>query len=196
MDGDGIPLAFSINPGNENEQKTLKPLEEKIIKNFSLSRFIVCIDAGLSSNDNRKDDWTIKGINKKYNINDIEESEENIQRYKNYIFYKERWIKENGLEQKLIVTFSLKYKYYQKQIRDKQVERAIKAIKTNSASIKKCNPNDYKRFVAKTSITSDGEISNKEIYSLNEEAIYDGFYAVCTNLDDDGSEITKINHRR
>lgn len=230
MDGDGIPLAFSIHPGNENEQKTLKPLEEKIIKDFSLSKFIVCTDAGLSSNDNRKfnnindrafittqsikklkkhlkewaispDDWTIKGSNKKYNINDIEESEENIQRYKNYTFYKERWIKENGLEQKLIVTFSLKYKYYQKQIRDKQVERAIKAIKTNSASIKKCNPNDYKRFVAKTSITSDGEISSKEIYSINEEAIaseaiYDGFYAVCTNLDDDGSEITKINHRR
>ena len=32
------------------------------------------------------------------------------------IFYKERWIKEDGLEQKLIVTFSLKYKSYQSSI--------------------------------------------------------------------------------
>ena len=27
MDADGIPLAFDIFPGNQNEQTTLKPLE-------------------------------------------------------------------------------------------------------------------------------------------------------------------------
>ena len=54
MDGDGIPLAFSIHSGNTNEQTTLKPLEEKIFKDFELSKFIVCTDAGLSSTDNRK----------------------------------------------------------------------------------------------------------------------------------------------
>ena len=54
MDGDGIPLAFSISEGNKNEQLTLKPLEEKIINDFSLSKFVVCTDAGLSSIENRK----------------------------------------------------------------------------------------------------------------------------------------------
>jgi len=54
MDGDGIPLAFSINRGNMNEQLTLKPLEKKIISDFELSKFIVCTDAGLASEDNRK----------------------------------------------------------------------------------------------------------------------------------------------
>ena len=54
MDGDGIPLAFSIHSGNTNEQTTLKPLEEKILKEFELSKFIVCTDAGLSSLENRK----------------------------------------------------------------------------------------------------------------------------------------------
>ena len=54
MDGDGIPLAFNINPGNTNEQITLKPLEELIIKDFKNSKFIVCTDAGLSSTSNRK----------------------------------------------------------------------------------------------------------------------------------------------
>ena len=54
MDGDGIPLAFSINRGNTNEQLTLKPLEEKILSDFDLSKFIVCTDAGLASEDNRK----------------------------------------------------------------------------------------------------------------------------------------------
>ena len=54
MDGDGIPLAFSINKGNTNEQTTLKPLERKILSDFELSKFVVCTDAGLSSAANRK----------------------------------------------------------------------------------------------------------------------------------------------
>ena len=54
MDGDGVPLAFSINEGNMNEQLTLKPLEEKILSDFKLSKFIVCTDAGLASAKNRK----------------------------------------------------------------------------------------------------------------------------------------------
>ncbi|WP_440131467.1 IS1634 family transposase, partial [Klebsiella pneumoniae] len=35
MDGDGIPLAFSIHSGNTNEQQTLQPLEKKILEDFS-----------------------------------------------------------------------------------------------------------------------------------------------------------------
>ena len=54
MDSDGIPLAFCINKGNTNEQVTLKPLEEKIISDFKLSKFVVCTDAGLASTANRK----------------------------------------------------------------------------------------------------------------------------------------------
>ena len=34
MDADGIPLAFDIFPGNQNEQLTLKPIEKKIIKSL------------------------------------------------------------------------------------------------------------------------------------------------------------------
>jgi hypothetical protein len=54
MDGEGTPLAFSINRGNMNEQLTLNPLEQQILSDFHLSRFIVCTDAGLSSTANRK----------------------------------------------------------------------------------------------------------------------------------------------
>ena len=35
MDGDGIPLAFSLFPGNANEQTSLKPLEKKGINYYS-----------------------------------------------------------------------------------------------------------------------------------------------------------------
>ena len=230
MDGDGIPLAFDITAGNTNEQITLKPLEEKILADFKLSKFIVCTDAGLASNANRKfndmderafittqsikklkkylmdlalspDEWHLSGDTKKYNINDIEKDEASIELYKDRIFFKERWINENGLEQKLIVTYSLKYKNYQRQIRNSQIERAKVAIANKCFKLDKCNQNDFKRFIKKTNVTNDGEIAEKKVLSLNTDTIlkeekFDGFYGVCTNLNDNAEEIIKVNQRR
>lgn len=124
-----------------------------------------------------------------------------IEKYKNTIFFKERWINENGLEQKLIVTFSLKYKFYQQNIRKSQVDRAKQIIANGPSKLKSNNPNDCKRFITKTSITPDGEIAKKTNLSLNEdrienEAKYDGFYAVCTNLDESACRIADINRNR
>ena len=47
IDRDGIPLGVCIDPGNTNEQKTLKPIEQRIISEYGMSKFIVCTDAGL-----------------------------------------------------------------------------------------------------------------------------------------------------
>ena len=130
---------------------------------------------------------------------DISKIDEKV--FKDKVFYKERWIKENNFEQKIIVTFSIKYRNYQRKIRQKQIERAIKVISENPSKLKKANSNDYKRFIKKTSCTSTGEIAEKNALSLNqivieEEAIYDGFYAVCTNLEEEPASIIKINRQR
>lgn len=53
MDGDGIPLAFSLFPGNANEQTSLKPLEKKVLGEFGCQKFIYCSDARLDSEDIR-----------------------------------------------------------------------------------------------------------------------------------------------
>lgn len=235
MDGDGIPLAFNIDKGNTNEQRTLMPLEEKILADFNLSKFIVCTDAGLSSLANRKfnskderafittqsikklkghlkewalskDEWRLVGKDKVFNLDEVgkrldtadDTLRENIL---SKTFYKERWIKENGLEQHLIVTFSFKYRDYQRQIRQSQIDRAIKAINGGKSSLKKVRQNDYKRLIEKTVCTADGEIAEEEIYYINKELIqteeaFDGFYGVCTNLDGDPADIIKVNHRR
>ena len=230
MDGDGIPLAFSIHSGNTNEQLTLQPMEKKILQDFSLAKFVVCTDAGLSSMDNRKfnnqderafittqsikklkkhlkewalatEGWHLDGVSGTFDISGIESSDKIKDKYRDCTFYKERWIKEDGLEQKLIVTFSLKYKEYQRHIRNRQIERASKLVKTKPSSLKKHRQNDYKRFITKTNVTKDGEIAENEVYNINQDIItneeaFDGFYAVCTNLDDDAPAIAKINHKR
>lgn len=224
MDGDGFPLAFNVNSGNANEQTTLKPLEKQIIQDFELSRFVVCTDAGLASNENRKfnniqnrsyivtqslkkikghlkewalspEDWHTINSNKKINLNDVDKSGENEE-----IYYKERWINENGLEQRLIVSYSPKYAEYQRSVRNRQVERAQNLI-NNPTKISKNRQDDPKRFIKSASVTNDGEIASKKVFSLNTTAIekeeeFDGFYAVCTTLEDEISEIIKINKRR
>ena len=54
MDADGIPFAFDVFPGNQNEQPTLKPLETKVIRDFACGGLIFCSDAGLDSKSNRR----------------------------------------------------------------------------------------------------------------------------------------------
>ena len=231
MDGNGIPLAFDITPGNTNEQETLQPLEEKIIKDFEFSEFVVCTDAGLASKANRKFNnknnrkfvttqsikklkshlknealdltkgWKLPGSTKTYNISKLRTDEKIIEKYKDKIFYKERWINEDNLEQRLIVTYSVKYQEYQKNIRNNQISRAQKIIASNPTKLKKPKQNDPKRFIKTLNVTKDGELAEKSIYTINqnvidEEAKYDGLYAVCTNLEDSVEDIIKVNRRR
>ena len=61
VDGSGMPLAFDVFPGNRNEQISLRPLENKIIKDFCLdtSTITVCTDAGLASFDNRAFEFSV-----------------------------------------------------------------------------------------------------------------------------------------
>ena len=209
MDKSGIPLAFCINEGNLNEQLSLNPLERQIIRDFELSKFVVCTDAGLSSAANRKFNnygersfittqsikklkkelkewaldskgWSVEGDSSTYDLSQLEDTPENQKK----IFYKqtmlEEWDEKRDIafDQNLIVTYSLKYKSYQENIRNKQIERARKLL-ANPASIDKHTPNDIKRFVKKTSVTKDGEIAEKKVFELAEELIreeakYDG----------------------
>ena len=243
MDRDGIPLAFSINPGNENEQQSLIPLEKTLLEKFDISQFIVCTDAGLSSNSNRvfntyskeegtRDfittqsvkklkktykDWALSpegwycygdSTFKKYNLKSLDEDKDLEKTY-----YKSRWIKEKvditvdgvkkkvELEQQLIVTYSIKYRNYLRSIRNRQVERALKTIEDGAKAVEKKRQNDPKRFIKVNHATKDGEVADKSVYYIDEDSIakeemYDGFYAVCTSLDDKAEAIVKVNQRR
>ena len=226
MDADGLPLAFDIYPGNQNEQLTLRPLENKVIRDFDCSEFIFCSDAGLGSVRNRflnsfgnrsyvithslkkmkKEDreialkptqFRLPGSDKMIDLRTLDETDENVF---DSVYYKEIPIVTGNMDETLIVTYSPKYKNYQRKIRARQIERAEKMIESGKNRRGK-NPNDPARFIKKTSVTGDGEIAEKAIYELDpkrirEEEMYDGFYAVITNLEDDPAEVIKINRRR
>lgn len=227
MDADGIPLAFDIFPGNQNEQTTLKPLESKVIKDFGCSEFIFCSDAGLGSRANRrfnsladrsyvitqslkkmpKEDretalkptqFKKPGFDKWIDISTLDESAPEV--YET-IYYKEIPVVNGNMDETVIVTYSPKYKAYQKRIREQQISRAMKMIEQPGRKRKGKNQNDPARFIKTTNVTDDGEIAEKKVCELDldrirDEEKYDGFYAVITNLEDDISGILKINRQR
>lgn len=152
--------------------------------------------------------WHLAWSDKLFHLNEIVETEDY-----NKIFYKDRWIKEDlsqrqrksgakPLEQHLIISFSPKYKNYQRKIRNEQIKRAQQLINSGQYKQRSKNQNDPHRFIAREKATKDGEICTEEFVYLNtdvieEEERYDGFYAVCTNLDNMGvDEIVRINKKR
>ena len=243
MDSEGIPISFSIFPGNRNEQMTMIPLEKKMLEKFDMSKFVVCTDAGLSSATNRvfnsydgedgmrayittqpiktlkgflqewclaDDGWTLDGdsSDKQYRISELDDKLD-----KDNIFYKTRWIKEEGIvhtekgdkkqiiEQKLIVSYSIKYRDFMRHVREGQIERALRMVESGEKTINKKKQNDPKRFIKTDHATKDGEVAELSLSYIDESVIadeekYDGFYAVCTNLDDSVSSIVKANKRR
>ena len=230
-DHDGFPLAMCVEPGNKAETGTLKPMEQILKDKFGLSKLVVCTDGGLSSYENRKNDsvgdrsfvtvqslkklkgylqewaldckgWRTAGSDREYDIGTLDSKE-----HCETLFYKERWDPTKmstgeTLEQRIIVTFSFKYKAYLSYVRERQVSRAVALLqKGQGVTSRRKSPNDAKRFIKAEHCTADGELAQIESYSLNQEMIdqearFDGFYALCTDLWDPAPDIIRLNGGR
>ena len=253
MDGSGIPLGFDTFPRSCNEQLTLKPLEQRILKDFELNgkRLIVCTDAGLASDKNRRfnstlhrdfiviqslkkmdkvlldwclnpgrslrlnpiapdenphmvkaeierDGWRVDGSNELFSLDDINEEEE---KHYHKIFYKEKWLvgEKGHVEQRLIVTYSIKYKHFLKHKRENHLKRAQKII--DKHDIKKIDAktkcDEVKRYIKATHTTNSGEIATDTVLEIDNDVVkeqerYDGFYAVCTSIDNKEMSVRDI----
>lgn len=245
MDADGLPLAFNINPGNTNEQVTLRPLEKMIGERMDIEEFIMCTDAGLSSGSNRvyndtdkrkfitvqsvktlpdtegkkKSSGKIKSwamadggwylpndTQTEYTLTEILKPE-NRNMFKDKIFYKERWFPtwikdsetgiETKLEQRCIVSFSLKYLEYQRMKRAQNIGKAEKAIRNGNASD---SPKNFRSYLIADKCTPEGEVAEIDAgYRIDYERIaeeeqYDGFYAICTNLEEYTDKLGNRHH--
>lgn len=223
-DGDGIPLAFSLFPGSQNEQTSLKPLEKKVLEDFGCKKFIYCSDAGLACENNRvfnhmgnrafivtqsikklpaeereraldKTGFRRVSDGRPVDITNLSEKDENA------LFYKEEPYTTKKLYQRLIITYSPKYAAYQKAIRQGQIERAKKMVESGKRKTERRNPNDPARFVGKVAVTKEGEKASLHYYldekKIAEEERYDGLYAVCTDLMEDApGDILRVSEGR
>ena len=146
--------------------------------------------------------WHVQGSEEVFDL-----TEANAEEHYGTLFYKERWEKvrmQTGeiLEMRYIVTFSFKYRDYLSYVRDRQIDRARALLESGRANTgRKKSPNDAKRFIRTEYCTEDGELAQVKNFSLNQEMIeqearFDGFYCICTDLEGPAAEIIRLNSGR
>lgn len=246
MDADGLPLAFNINPGNTNEQTTLRPLERMIGQKMDIEEFIMCTDAGLSSGGNKlyndtgrrkfitaqsvktlpntggrgkkssgkirdwalaDGGWQLAGdAETTYTLGQITHPD-NRDAFLNLTFYKECWYPtwvtdpdtgaESRLDQRCVVSFSLKYREYQQATRQLNIEKAEKAIRHGNATE---SPKNFRSYIKREKCTAEGELAVVDAgFTIDNDRIeheqqYDGFYAICTNLEQYTDKLGRTHH--
>lgn len=194
-----------------NRKLNNKTIDGKRLRSFITTQSVKMLPEYLKEFALDVNGWHLPGSDKVYNIGSFNEDEEEA--YFDKIFYKERWITENltkkqlergvkPLQQRLIVSYSLKYRNYQRKIREGQIERAENLIKSGQYKKRGKNQNDPRRFIYCEKVTENGETDLKEVAFIDTEAImneaqYDGFYAICSNLENESiEELIRINRQR
>ncbi|MDC7293155.1 transposase, partial [Butyrivibrio sp. DSM 10294] len=190
---------------------SLKPLEEKVLSEFGCQKFIYCSDAGLGSEKIRNYNhmgqrafivtqsikklkaedkaWALNGTGFKRVSDDTLVDISKLPDDDTGLYYKEEPYTPKTVHQRLIVTYSPRFAKYQKAVRDAQVDRAQKLIDSGSIKRNRKNPTDPARFIGKIAVTDSGEAASIHNYldtdKVEQEALYDGLYAVSTDLLDD-----------
>lgn len=229
LDRNGLPISMCINPGRTNEQKTMIPLEKLMTERFGIEKFVVCADCGLSGKRNLQFNSTenhgfvvtksLKKVSEDvrarlmgdggwkrfgdasgrlYSLKEIRE-DANL---RDVIFYHDEKFAmgSDGFEERIVTTYCGRLREYQRSVRERQLQRAMELIRQGKIR-KGINQNDVRRFIVVDSVTENGEVAEKKVFSIDrerfeEESEYDGFYAVTTDLDDDPGEIIRINRGR
>lgn len=220
MDENGIPIDYELFNGNTNEFGTMVPLIEKIKKTYHLKQLIVVADRGLNSCQNLFDlkdigcDFVIAQKFKttsehlKEQILDQEnwqkfvcnDEGEVVCRYKTLDVKQELFeMRESPtthrnyktsnvldtMDLKWVVSYSPSRAAKDKADRDRAVEKAKKAVEDPS----RLKNSGYKSLVkipkGKGSPTLNWE-------KINEQAKWDGYYVICTNLEISPHDATAI----
>lgn len=151
-------------------------------------------------------EWYDDGI--LYDISKLDED-----KFYEATFFRETWFiddvkikwedgktRKEKLSQRIIVTYSVKYRDYLRHVRERQVDRAAAAASKGAKAVERTNQNNPKRYLTLTSTTEDGEVAERHEYFVNQdmidqEARFDGFYAVCTSLEGEEWPAQKVLQR-
>ena len=131
--------------------------------------------------------WQCSKLKGYFALDDLDEDDEKLQ---DLVFYKERYIvdEETHQTERLIVTYSIKYKHFMQKKRVRDMERAQKLINRKLLKHSDLKKNDVTRYIKVTNTTADGIEAAHSSYELDleeaaKQALYDGFYAVSTSYD-------------
>lgn len=143
----------------------------------------------------KKKDQIVSNIDLATIISKNDDSENPDHSYYDTIFYKERTIVQDGIEQRLIVSFSLKHRDYEKSLRENHGSKANKMIANGTFNHKK--ESSFTSHIRQEKTIAYGEVADQNIAFIDQNKIekdelYDGFCCIATNIFNEKKKIFEI----
>jgi transposase len=205
IDKEGIPITYELFPGNTNDLSTMKPLLQKIKKEYGLGKITIVADKGNNSGDNlayidNENDFYIisqriraRGTELANIVLDQEDYEWNQDNtFKSKSVERERVVKRNNgtsytITEHLLCFWSKNEESYQRNKRgflDEKIEKFI----NNPSLLNASNSFGIKKYFKKMMIdkTTGEVLKTKPTYVFNQEKYerdlaLDGYYCIVTN---------------
>ncbi len=205
IDKEGIPITYELFPGNTNDLSTMKPLLQKIKKEYGLGKITIVADKGNNSGDNlayidNENDFYIisqriraRGTELANIVLDQEDYEWNQDNtFKSKTVERERLVKRPdgsiySITEHLLCFWSKNEESYQRNKRgflDEKIEKFI----NNPSLLNASNSFGIKKYFKKMMIdkTTGEVLKTKPTYIFNQEKYerdlaLDGYYCIVTN---------------
>lgn len=205
IDKDGIPITYELFPGNTNDLSTMKPILQKIKKNYNLGKITIVADKGNNSGENlayidNEDDYYIisqriraRGTELADIVLDQEDYEWNSDNtFKSKTVERDRDVKRPDgstytIKEHLLCFWSKNEENYQRNKRgflDEKIEKFI----NNPSLLNASNSFGVKKYFKKLMIDKKtGEVlKTKPTYLFKQEKYdrdiaLDGYYCIVTN---------------
>ena len=205
IDKEGIPITYELFPGNTNDLSTMKPLLQKIKKEYGLGKITIVADKGNNSGENlayidNEDDFYIisqriraRGTELANIVLDQEDYEWNQDNtFKSKTVERERLVKRPdgstySITEHLLCFWSKNEESYQRNKRgclDEKIEKFI----NNPSLLNASNSFGVKKYFKKMMIdkTTGEVLKTKPTYVFNQEKYerdiaLDGYYCIVTN---------------
>ena len=205
IDRKGIPITYELFPGHTNDLSTMRPILEKIKKQYNIGKITIVADKGNNSGknldyiDTQQDKYIISQKLRQHGrgLSDIVLDQEgyitnSTGTFKYKTVEREREIKENGkvvstIKEHLLCFWSLKEERYQHGKRG-LLDEKIEQFMNDPSRLNASNSFGVKKYFKKTTYdkTTGEIIQTNNRYTFDHEkyerdTALDGYYAIVTN---------------
>ena len=223
MDEDGIPISYELFPGNESEKLHLRPMVSELIRKYNAGKVIVVADSAQNTGNNiwYLDSAKQRYVFSQSIAGGSAEFKDYVTSESGYDWFGEKYKRKSRVcrreitvdfvkgqdivkkkvlvDQRQIVFYSEKYAKRAKEKREAVIKKAHNII-NNPGAYTSATSYGALKYVKNVEVDKKtGELKESrgkplfDFEKLQEEEKYDGYYAIVTNVFNEGEDPTKFD---
>jgi len=196
---EGHPLSYELYPGSTSEGSTLLSVVQRLKQRFTVKKAVIVADKAMFNNKNLQfmEEQGIQYVvsAKLKSFPKKKKTEILNQDFKPAVIADElQWVKEMEHQQRrLIVSYSRKRAKKNRNDRQRLIDRLMKKVRNNQIPIRSLIPNyGTKKYI----IVGDNMKARVHEQKIKEESLWDGLYAVITNIPDQSAHELLSRYRQ